>query len=55
MRALVFVCNIEEVAHAHAQKAPLEGFLSIPGLGIVSKMLFYSSKFLTNPYLGISI
>ena len=36
MGTLVFVYIIEEVAHAHAQNAPLERLLSIPGLGVVS-------------------
>ena len=39
MRAVVFVYNIEEVAHAHAQSAPFEWFSSTPGLGVVSRLL----------------
>ena len=39
MRALVFIYMIEEVAHAHAQNAPLEWFPSTPGLGIVLRLL----------------
>ena len=39
MRALIFVYIIEEVAHAHAQNAPLEWFLSTPGLGVVPGLL----------------
>ena len=39
MGALVFVYIIEEVAHAHAQNAPLEWLLSIPGLGVVPRPL----------------
>ena len=35
MRALVFVNIIEEVARAHAQVAPLEWFLSTPGLRVL--------------------
>ena len=34
MRALLFVYIIEDVAHAHAQNAPLEWFSSTPGLGV---------------------
>ena len=39
MRALVFVYNIEEVAHAHAQNEPFVWFSSTPGLGVVSSLL----------------
>ena len=39
MRALVFVYIIEEFARAHAQNAPLERFLSVLGLGVVSMLL----------------
>ena len=38
MRAFVFVI-IEEVAHAHAQNAPLEWFLSTTGLRVVARLL----------------
>ena len=44
MRALVLVYIIEEVAHAHAQNAPLEWFSSTPGLGVVPKLSIYSHK-----------
>ena len=30
--------NIEEVAHAHVQNAPLEWFSSTPGLGVVLRL-----------------
>ena len=36
---LVFVYFMEGVAHAHAQNAPLEWFLSIPGLGVEPRVL----------------
>ena len=39
MRALVFVYIIEEVTHAHVQNAPLEWFLSTPGLGVMPRPL----------------
>ena len=44
MRALIFVYIIEdyiieEVAHAHVQNAPLEWFLSTPGLGVMPRLL----------------
>ena len=35
-RTLICVYIIEEVAHAHAQNAPLEWFSSIPWLRVVS-------------------
>ena len=33
-RAVIFAYVIEEVAHAHAQNAPLKWFSSTPGLGV---------------------
>ena len=36
---LVFVYIKEEDAHAHAQNTPIEQFLSISGLGVVSRLL----------------
>ena len=36
---LLFVFVIEEVAHAHVQNAPLEGFLSMLGLGVMLWLL----------------
>ena len=39
MRTIVCVYIIEEVAHAHAQKAPLGWFWSMPGLGVVLRPL----------------
>ena len=39
MRALIFVYIIEEVTHAHAQTAPHEWFLSIPGLEVMPRLL----------------
>ena len=43
MRALVCVYIIEEVAHVHAQKAPLEWFSSTLGLGVVLSLLTRSA------------
>ena len=34
VKTVIFVDSIDEVAHTHAQNAPLEQFLSIPGLGV---------------------
>ena len=39
MRAFIFDYIKQEVAHAHAQNAPLEWFSSTPGLGAVPRML----------------
>ena len=39
MGALVFVYISEELAHSHAQNAPLEWFKSEPGLGVVPRLL----------------
>ena len=39
MRAPIFVYIIEEVAHAHAQNAPLEWFSATPGLGVMPRLL----------------
>ena len=39
IRALIFVYIIEDVAHAHVQNTPLERFLSILGLGVMSRLL----------------
>ena len=38
-KALIFVYIIGEVAHAHAQNAPIEWFLSTSGLGVVPRLL----------------
>ena len=39
MRILVFVYIVGEIVYAHVQNAPLEWFLSIPGLGVVPRLL----------------